>query len=134
MLSKQSAIWAAVSLVAVAAAVVDAAMFAPDSIVYSREIKGGNKIVRSIDVFRERERRLPASLSEVGISGKDQNRYFYEPCTNGRYIVWFCTRLGESMTYDSAIHKWDSLNIPCDGARAPSNLEPSDLIDAKKVR
>jgi hypothetical protein len=116
MSSKQRAIWAAVSLAAFAGALICAAIFTPDSIVFSREFRQGNEIVRSIDAFRERGGKLPASLSEVGVTGKDQDRYFYQACVNGQYIVWFGTTLGKSMTYDSATHKWDSLNIPCEGA------------------
>ena len=99
-----------------AGAMITAAMFTPESIIYSREIKHGNEIVRTIDNFRVREGKLPASLSEVGIPDRDQDRYFYQPCTDGRFTVWFGTRLGKSMSYDSATHKWEPFNLVCNGA------------------
>jgi hypothetical protein len=116
MLSKRSVILAA-SILTAAAGTVTAAMFAPDSIVYSREIKHGNEIVRSIDVFQKREGRLPSSLSEVGITDNDQERYFFQACAGGQYIIWFDTRLGKSMVYGSANHEWDPFNH-CSGAAA----------------
>jgi len=103
-------------LTAAAVVLFSVEIFAPDSIVFSGEIKYGNEIVRSIDVFSEREGKLPASLSEVGIRGGDQDRYFYQPCTDRRYIVWFGTRLGKSMTYYSATHKWTPLNLVCNSS------------------
>jgi hypothetical protein len=109
-------ILAALSLTAVIGVLICFAFFAPDSMVYSREIKLGNEVVRSIDALREREGKLPASLSEVGIPVSDQDHYFYQPCTDGRYIVWFGTRLGESMTYDSATRHWDPFN-GCNAAK-----------------
>jgi hypothetical protein len=115
MTSKNGAILAGL-VTAATVALICVAMFAPDSIVYSREIKHGDEIVRSIDVFREREGKLPTSLSELGTSDKDLERYFYQPCTDRRFIVWFGTRLGKSISYNSATHKWEPLNLMCNGA------------------
>ena len=116
MSSKRIAIPVTSILTIAVGALIAIAIFAPDSFVYSGEIKHGNEIVRSIDAFRKREGKLPASLSEVGISDQDQDRYFFQSCTNGRYIVWFGTRLGKSMSYDSATHKWEPFNLVCNGA------------------
>jgi len=69
--------------------------------------------VSKIQVFSRLRGRLPISLDEIGIGDPDARRFFYEKCTEHRFLVWFGTRLGESMTYDSDAFKWQSLNIAC---------------------
>lgn len=106
------------SMTAFIGALICIAVFARDSMECSRGVKRGNGIVRLVDVSCEREGKLPESLSEVGIPDTDQDRYFYQPCTDGQYIVWFGTRLGESMIYDSATRKWDPFNAVCNVGKA----------------
>jgi len=57
-------------------------------------------------------KKLPASMQELGVGPPEADRFFYEKCSETRFIVWFGTRLGESMTYDSAANNWQ-LNIVC---------------------
>jgi len=52
-------------------------------------------------------------MNEVGVDPLTSNQYFYQACDNRRYLVWFGTTLGESMTYDSEVRSWDSLNLTC---------------------
>lgn len=101
---------ASLSLVAVFA-IFDS--FGPDSFVFRKEVRRGNAIISKIDAFHRQRRRLPTSMDEIGISAPDANRFFYEKCSDRRFLVWFGTRLGESMTYDSDALKWQSLNIAC---------------------
>jgi len=88
-------------------------LFAPASIRYSSEIRRGNRIAREIDRFRARKGHLPLSLTEIGKLESESGPFYYERCGESRYIVWFGTTLGESMTYDSAKRVWTSLNLTC---------------------
>ena len=88
-------------------------ILAPDRIVYGKEIRRGNELVSRIESFRQKHGRLPASSDELRISGPDAFQIFYEKCTETKYIVWFGTTVGESMTYSSEIRTWNSGNNGC---------------------
>ncbi len=76
----------------------------------SRLIKQGNEIVSKIESFRKDKGRLPDSLSAVGIEEKEEGPIYYEKRGEARYLLWFGTELGESVTYDSESKKWEPLN------------------------
>jgi hypothetical protein len=88
-------------------------VFAPDEIAYRREIHQGNGLVLNIEKFRREQGRLPGSVEELAITDADTLRLFYAKCSESRYIVWFGTTLGESMTYTSETRRWHDLNVPC---------------------
>jgi hypothetical protein len=94
--------------------------FGPDSFVFRKELRRGNQIISKIEAFHLQRGRFPASMQEISISFPDSERFFYQQCADQRFIVWFGTRLGESMTYDSTLKTWQSLNISCGNARAGS--------------
>lgn len=104
----------AISIVFVlAAGIVISLRFAPDSWLYSRRIALGNRDALKIDAYRQRMGRVPSSLEDVGVHVSEDGPIYYERCSDTHYILWFGTRLGESMSFDSANRTWVSLNIVC---------------------
>jgi hypothetical protein len=69
-------------------------------------IREGNRIVTKIESFRRDKGRLPNTLSEIGIEEKEEGPFYYEKKSEGKYVLWFGTTLGESVTYDSDTRKW----------------------------
>ena len=88
-------------------------VFGPPEVVWRSNIRDADRLIAQIESFRQNRGRLPAGLSEVSESAAGQDRFFYEKCDGTHYIVWFGTRLGESMTYDSLAHDWKELNRGC---------------------
>ena len=69
-------------------------------------IREGNEIVTKIESFRRDKGRLPDTLSEIGIKEKEEGSFYYEKKSEVKYVLWFGTTLGESVTYDSETRKW----------------------------
>ena len=70
-------------------------------------LKGkGVEVVSSIESFRTKNSRLPADLSEIGVSNTEEGPIYYQKKDESSYIVWFGARLGESETYDSKTRNW----------------------------
>ena len=86
---------------------------APDDLIWRHEIYEGSELVWRIETFRSDKHRLPESLQELDIRTPDSLRAYYVKCNDTDYRVWFGTSLGESMTYDPARHKWESVSRPC---------------------
>ena len=74
--------------------------------VWCNEIREGNRLISDIEAFRRNPGHLPAELSEISNGVAEQERLFYQRCSQTPYIVWFGTTLGESMTYDSNSRNW----------------------------
>ncbi len=70
-------------------------------------VKQGNEVVHKVESFKKTNGRLPNSLSEIGIEEKEEGPIYYDKKSDTRYIVWFGTILGESITYDSDTQKWE---------------------------
>jgi hypothetical protein len=66
----------------------------------------GNKIARKIEAYRETNKRLPDSLSDIGIDETLEGPIFYNKTDEGHYILWFGKELGESVTYDPVTKVW----------------------------
>ena len=66
----------------------------------------GDKIISKIERFREERRRLPESLSEVGIEEKEEGPIYYEKKSDTKFVLWFGMELGGSVIYDSEARKW----------------------------
>ena len=88
-------------------------VFGPDTFVYRNEIRRGNEMVARINAFRAHTGHLPASIEEIGATGKDLDKFFYQRCSDTQFNVWFGTALGESETFDSASNSWTSVNLAC---------------------
>lgn len=88
-------------------------LFAPDRLLWRGEIHEGNTLVEKIESFRTEHGRLPTSLSEINTNDKTLEKFFYQKCDENRFIIWFGTTLGESMTFDSVSGSWTPLNITC---------------------
>lgn len=75
---------------------------------YSR-IREGNAIVKKIEDYRTKYKRLPSSLDDVGIPVIDESNpaFYYVKEDSTRYILYFGKSLGESRAYHSDSGKWD---------------------------
>jgi len=75
----------------------------------SRLKKQGNEIVKKIEYYKEKNNRLPNSLSEIGIQVIDESNppLYYDKRDSINYTVSFGTSLGESMFYYSDSKKWE---------------------------
>jgi hypothetical protein len=71
-----------------------------------REMRQANRVITAVDSFQVRSGRLPETLPETGIDMSRVPDVFYRKTTDGEYIVWFGTVLGESATYESSTKKW----------------------------
>lgn len=87
-------------------------LFAPDEVVYQREIRKGNELVARAEAFRREHGRVPTS-SELAIPDQDSMRFVYTRCSDQQYIVGFGTTLGESMSYTSDTRRWESIGRVC---------------------
>ncbi len=70
------------------------------------KIKMGNEIVNEIENFKENKGKLPETLSEIGIKEKEEGPIYYKKQNETKYILWFGTTLGESVTYNSDTKEW----------------------------
>jgi hypothetical protein len=71
-----------------------------------------NVVISKIEEFKRVKGRLPNSLSETGVE-EEESCPCYCKTSNGSYIVWYGTMLGESDTYDSETRKWSEVNGVC---------------------
>jgi len=86
---------------------------------WNGDIRRGNELVLRVKGFRQRQGRLPESFKEVGVTNAEEDKFFYEKCDGRRFIIWFGTSLGESMTYDSSSDTWRPFNTSCNAAVSP---------------
>jgi hypothetical protein len=70
------------------------------------KVKTGNEIVNKIENFKKDKGNLPKTLSEIGIEEKEEGPIYYRKESETKYILWFGTTLGESITYDSDTKEW----------------------------
>jgi len=70
----------------------------------------GDRVIAKVNEFRQQKGRLPSSLSEIGTDETESGPIYYERRGDTRYIVWYGTRLGESVTYDSDVGRWEAHN------------------------
>lgn len=76
----------------------------------TERIKQGNKIVMKVESFREKNGRLPANLSEIGLPESEEGPLYYSLVMNGSgYTISFPngSSLGESTVYSSETKKWE---------------------------
>ncbi|HLM02737.1 MAG TPA: hypothetical protein VK400_16915 [Pyrinomonadaceae bacterium] len=64
-------------------------------------------IIEKIEGFKVKENRLPNSLSEIGVAETEEGPIYYRKISETRYEVWYGTKLGESVTYDSERKTWE---------------------------
>ena len=102
-----------VLLVVVLGAVLFLEFLQPPNVVWHSEIREGNRLISDIEAFRRDHGRLPAELSEFSKGTAEQEKLFYQRCDETRYIVWFGTTLGESMTYHSRSRGWSEASGGC---------------------
>ncbi|MET4076551.1 hypothetical protein ABIB44_003826 [Hymenobacter sp. UYCo722] len=66
----------------------------------------GDQLVRRVELYQQKAGALPPSLSAMGIAEVEEGPLYYQPKKDTTYVVWFGTKLGESMTYHSDTRKW----------------------------
>jgi len=64
-------------------------------------------VIGKIEAFQRENSRLPESLSEVGVSEKEEGPVYYQKKNSSSYEVWYGTSLGESEVYDSIKGSWN---------------------------
>jgi hypothetical protein len=74
--------------------------------VHSKQTKG-DEIVAKVENFRVNKHRLPKSLSAIGIGETEEGPIYYKQLSETRYQVWYGSRVGESVTYDSERRTWE---------------------------
>jgi hypothetical protein len=87
--------------------------YAPAAWLWRSEIRQGNRAVAEVETFRRKNGRLPADFKEIGVAHVDEDRIYYQKCSENDYQVWFGTELGESMSWSSRARKWEESNTPC---------------------
>ena len=92
-------------------------VFAPDRILYFREIRKGDRLVSAIEAYRRQNGRLPESTTKLVGRFSDDGQFYYEKCSDSDYVVWFGTTLGESMTYSSDTRLWEDFVVSCPSVR-----------------
>jgi hypothetical protein len=69
---------------------------------YWSEARQANKVIAAVDSFQSHYGRLPDTLADIGLEDSESGPVHYRKTSDGTYIVWFGTVLGESATYESA--------------------------------
>ncbi len=70
--------------------------------------KKGEELVEKIEIYRQENTKLPASLVEMGIEEKEGiDVLYYDRRDSLHYTVSFGTSLGESMFYYSDTKQWE---------------------------
>ncbi len=62
--------------------------------------------MNKIENFKKDKGKLPEKLSEIGIEKKEDSPIHYKKESETKYILWFGTTLGESVTYNSDTKGW----------------------------
>jgi hypothetical protein len=88
-------------------------LLGPARFVWRAEIREGNRLVSDIEKYRHDRNGLPSGLEDIGRASGEQGPFYYEKCSDDRYIVWFGTTLGESVTYDSISRDWTDVGGGC---------------------
>lgn len=69
--------------------------------------KIGYDIVKKIEVYRQKNGKLPESLTDIGIEEKEEGPIYYRKDSETDYIIWYGLTLGESRVYDSKTKAWE---------------------------
>ena len=63
-------------------------------------------IQASLESYRQQHGQYPDSLAQVGITERIEGPLYYRRESQSSYLLWFGTRLGESLTFNSTQGKW----------------------------
>jgi hypothetical protein len=67
----------------------------------------GNRLISEIESFQKDHGRLPESLNEIGRKETESGPIYYRKENKSKYVIWFGTQLGDSVTYDSDTKEWE---------------------------
>ena len=79
--------------------------------IFSCDLKNENQeyaemLIEKVETFKKKNKRLPKSVSEFGLTEFMDSPTFYQLETDSTYIVWYGLSLGESKIYRSSTKKW----------------------------
>jgi hypothetical protein len=86
----------------------------------NRLMKEGNTLIELIDAYKNKNRKLPDSLTDIGVKTNNSGGYgddkssgiFYSKVDNVHYFLSYGTSLGESNYYYSDSQKWEYFYRP----------------------
>ena len=69
----------------------------------------GNEIIKKVEDYRIKYKKLPNSLPDIGIEIIDENNppLYYEKKDSSNYIIWFAKSSEDVKTYYSDTKKWE---------------------------
>lgn len=69
----------------------------------------GNEIIQKVEDYRVKYKKLPNSLSDIGIEIIDENNppLYYEKKDSSNYVIWFAKSSEDVKTYYSDTKKWE---------------------------
>lgn len=72
-------------------------------------MREGNVIIKKIELYKQQNRQLPNSLSDLGISEKDESDppLYYERRDSTHYTLSFNISMDDSKFYYSDSKKWE---------------------------
>ncbi|WP_375605351.1 hypothetical protein [Flavobacterium davisii] len=75
----------------------------------NRLMSQGNEIIEKVEKYRVKYKKLPSSLTDIGIEIIDENNppLYYEKRDTTNYIVWFAKSSEDVKTYYSDTKKWE---------------------------
>lgn len=65
------------------------------------------EIIFKIEHYQQVNKKLPASLEEIGITENEEGPVYYEQKAAEEYILWYGQELGESKIYNSKTKRWN---------------------------
>lgn len=63
-------------------------------------------LIEKVEEFEEKHKRLPKSVSELGLIEKEDSPAYYQKTSDSTYIIWYGLSLGASNIYHSHTEKW----------------------------
>jgi hypothetical protein len=67
----------------------------------------GNDLIEKIEDYKKKNGCLPERLGDIGVEEKMEGPFYYWKVDSVNYMIWYCTTVGESMTYYSDTKEWD---------------------------
>ncbi|MBK8553706.1 MAG: hypothetical protein IPL53_22710 [Ignavibacteria bacterium] len=70
-------------------------------------ISEGNIIIEKIERFKIQNKRLPQTLTDIGIDVTEEGPLYYDKLDSNIFMLSFGYGVGESISYHSETGKWD---------------------------
>ena len=69
--------------------------------------EAGNDLVARVEQYRVESGELPLDARALGIDARIEGPVYYRRVNGSRYEMWYGTDLGESVTYESEVGRWE---------------------------